>query len=200
MLSRPVSTLGSLPAAFQNVFRGRVPCRRNNCASAYIFQSARVPQRFGGSQMFQMSFDIFLADCLPAMLGIRQDVVNGTPIRDVLPWDVVRKRPTSGRFHRAPQGVVSGKGPKPAHSGAVPAGNCGQEVWAWDATSRPVPGLFADPVHQGKDLRTSPGRQPDRTRRQAGRGQSGRGGTRSPDSSPEAGGGGHPANPQPAAG
>ncbi len=61
MLSLPVSTLGSFPVAFQNVFPARNLCPLLDCASAYITQGARVPQRFGGSQMFQMSVKFFWA-------------------------------------------------------------------------------------------------------------------------------------------
>ena len=58
-LPGPVSTLGSLAGAFQNVLRGQFSSWSTRCASAYTFQGARVPQRFGGSQMFQMSVKFF---------------------------------------------------------------------------------------------------------------------------------------------
>jgi hypothetical protein len=122
MLSRPVSTLGSLPAAFQNVFLGRVACRRNNCASAYIFQSARVPQRFGGSQMFQMSFDFFLADCLPAMLGIRRM------------WS------TALRFGMSSRGMSSERDPHRDDSTAHPRVLCPERVQSRPPRGRCRPG------------------------------------------------------------
>ncbi|MGX1162598.1 hypothetical protein FBY31_3342 [Arthrobacter sp. SLBN-100] len=70
--SGPVSTLDSLPGAFQNVFRRQIPFPTGDCASAYITQDARVPQRFGTSQMFQMSVKFFCTTFEAARSGARR--------------------------------------------------------------------------------------------------------------------------------
>jgi hypothetical protein len=94
----PVSTLGSPPDGFQTVFRGQVPCPGSNCASAYISQGARVPQRFGASQMFRMSVKFSSGTVYPQCRGpARCGQRHSDP--GCSPWALVGKTPFSGQFH-----------------------------------------------------------------------------------------------------
>jgi hypothetical protein len=167
----PVSTLGSLPGVFQTVFRGRFRVRAIT-VQALTFSKARACHNgLAGVKCFNCPSKFF-SGTVSRHVGDPPDVVNGTRgiMRDVLRGH----RPKDTQIGTIPPtGVFPEKGPKPAHSGAVPAGTAGRR-WAWDATSGPVPGLFADPnpsrqgfAKPGKAARSHPeagGEGPKRAR------------------------------------
>ncbi|MDQ0925104.1 hypothetical protein QF038_003612 [Pseudarthrobacter sp. W1I19] len=176
VLSWPLSTLGSFRRAFQNVFHVRILGLALNCASAYIAQGARVPQRFGSSQMFQRSVQFFVirfagahpspAGMWPIAPGLTRRTPLSTRIRAIplpTPRCFVRNRVRrhgslrGGRPRlRAGQDVVRARrGPGRTRAGREP-GQAQHLAPRYDERNG-LALLFAGQNHQGKDLRTRPG-------------------------------------------
>lgn len=73
-------TLGRGRSVIQTLFQSGKPGYRRVGASAYATQRARVPQRFGGGQMFQPPLKVFLREGVACRLCHAPDVMPATAV------------------------------------------------------------------------------------------------------------------------
>lgn len=132
-------TLGRGRDVIQTLFQSGKPGYRRVGASAYATQRARVPQRFGGGQMFQPPLKVFLRErsavgCVTLLMGcprLRCRLAARPPRIMARPPDTAPPRtsatPAAGcggiaASHGSPHPrIESGGGKAPPHAAYVPA-------------------------------------------------------------------------------
>lgn len=119
-------TLGRGRSVIQTLFQSGKPGYRRVGASAYATQRARVPQRFGGGQMFQPPLKVFLREGVACRLCHAPDVMPATAVPAGCPATTHHGQ-AGGRMRRdhfqpriTHPRIESGGGKAPPHAAYVP--------------------------------------------------------------------------------